>query len=162
MTGSIINGTKGGKTWVWNELWPKLIHQHPAINKGLLKEGSWFLILGSFVPKNSSNRAKNYYSFYWFFWDLRLTSFDIPKDAVVPKILVLSNIFGFPAVNWTPKWTKTLNFVCVPFEQKFKLLTDFSNTVLALSEESLWSKLTTDVYLNTVFHLIKYPRVKWA
>ena len=38
LTGSIINGTKGGKTWVWNELWPKLIHQHPAINKGLLKE----------------------------------------------------------------------------------------------------------------------------
>ena len=35
--------------------------------------------------------------------------FDIPKDAGFPEILVLSNIFGFPAVNWAPKRTKTVN-----------------------------------------------------
>ena len=35
--------------------------------------------------------------------------FDIPKDVGFPEILVLSNIFSFPAVNWTPKWTKTEN-----------------------------------------------------
>ena len=35
--------------------------------------------------------------------------FDIPKDAGFPEILVLSNIFGFPAVNWAPKRTETVN-----------------------------------------------------
>ena len=29
--------------------------------------------------------------------------FDIPKDLVFPEILVLSNIFGFPAVNLASK-----------------------------------------------------------
>ena len=72
-----------------------------------------------------------------FFWDLGLTSFDIPKNAVFPEILVLSSVFGFPAVNWTPKWTKTVNFVSVPFESKFKLLKDFSNNVFALLEDYL-------------------------
>ena len=41
-------------------------------------------------------------------------SFDIPKDVDFPEILVLRNISGFPAVNWTPKWAKTVNFVCIP------------------------------------------------
>ena len=35
---SIKKDTKGGKTWVWNELRPKLIHQHLTLNKGLLKK----------------------------------------------------------------------------------------------------------------------------
>ena len=35
--------------------------------------------------------------------------FDIPKDEGFPEILVLSNIFGFPAVNWAPNWTKTVH-----------------------------------------------------
>ena len=64
-------------------------------------------------------------------------SFDIPKNAVFLEILVSSNVFDFPAVNWTPKWTKTVNFVCVPFESKFKLLKDFSNTLFALLEDYL-------------------------
>ena len=50
-----------------------------------------------------------------FFWDLGLTLFHIPKDVVFAEILVFCNIFGFPAVNWAPKWTKTLKFQCVPF-----------------------------------------------
>ena len=35
--------------------------------------------------------------------------FDIPEDVAFPEILVLSNIFGFPTVNWAPKWAKTVN-----------------------------------------------------
>ena len=60
----------------------------------------------------------------YFFWDLRIIFFDIPKDVGFPEILVVSNIFGFLAVCWAPKWTKT-KFTCVPFESKFKLLKDF-------------------------------------
>ena len=44
--------------------------------------------------------------------------FDIPKDAVFTEILVFSNIFGFPVVNWALKLTKTVNLGCVPFEPK--------------------------------------------
>ena len=61
--------TKDGKTWVWNELRPKLIHQHLALffEKVVLSSAvtSWSLIQGPFVPKNSPNRAKRYYSFHW-------------------------------------------------------------------------------------------------
>ena len=89
-------------------------------------------------------------------------SFDISKDGVFPGILVLRNIFGFPVVNWAPKWAKTLNFVCIPSEPKFKLLKDFSNTVFALLEDYLLLKLTTDIYLNKVFHLTKSWAVKMS
>ena len=50
--------------------------------------------------------------------------FDIPKDAVFAEILDLSNIFGFLAVNWAPKWTKTVNFQCALFEPNFKISKD--------------------------------------
>ena len=60
--------------------------------------------------------------------------FDITKDIAFAKILVFSNIFGFPVVNWTPKWTKTVNFGCVSFESKLKILKDFPNTVFVLME----------------------------
>ena len=39
---------------------------------------------------------------------------------------------------------------------------DFSNTVFALLEDYLWSKLTTDIYLNKVFHLKKSWVVKMS
>ena len=71
-----------------------------------------------------------------FFWDLRLTLIDIPKNGVLTEILIFSNIFGFPVVNWLPKWTKTVSFGCVPFEPKFKILKDFSNIVFVLLEAS--------------------------
>ena len=29
--------------------------------------------------------------------------FDIPKDVAFAEILVFSNIFVFPALNWVPK-----------------------------------------------------------
>ena len=38
MSESIKKDTKVGKTWVWNELQPKLIHQHLTLNKRLLKK----------------------------------------------------------------------------------------------------------------------------
>ena len=69
-----------------------------------------------------------------FFWDLEFMLFDIAKDAVFAEILVFSNIFGFPAVNWAPKWTETVNFSCIQFEPKFKILKGFSNTVFFLLE----------------------------
>ena len=74
------------------------------------------------------------------FCDLRLTLFDIPKELVLAKILVLSSVFDFPVVNWVPKWTRTVNFGCAPFEPKFKNLKDFSNAVFVLSEGYLWSR----------------------
>ena len=79
--------------------------------------------------------------------DLGLTLFDIPKNAVSVEILVFSNIFGFLAVNWASKWTKTVNFGCIPFEPKFKTLKDFSNTV-CLIRDFIWSKLQQD---QTIF-----------
>ena len=63
-----------------------------------------------------------------------LTLFDITKDTAFAEILVFSNIFGFLVVYRTLKWTKTVNFECVPFEPKVKILKDFSNNVFVLLE----------------------------
>ena len=38
-------------------------------------------------------------------------------------------MFGFPAVYWDTKWTKTVNFGCDPFKPKCRILKDFSNIV---------------------------------
>ena len=81
--------------------------------------------------------------------------FDIPKDVVFPEILVLSNVFGFLAVNWALKWTKTVNFGCIPFEPKFKILKDSSNTVFVLLEKYLWSKSQQD---RTIFEGV-WPKI---
>ena len=80
----------------------------------------------------------------WFLWDLGLTLFDIPKDAAFGEIVVLSNILGFPAINWAPKWTKTVNFGRVPSELKFKTLKEFSNIAFVLSKDYLCSKFQQD------------------
>ena len=80
----------------------------------------------------------------WFLWDMGLKLFDIPKDAAFGEIVVLSNILGFPAINWAPKWTKTVNFGCVPSELKFKTLKEFSNTAFVLSKDYLCSKFQQD------------------
>ena len=55
--------------------------------------------------------------------------FDLLKGVVFTEILGFSNIYGFPAVNWTPKYTKTLNFGCILFEPKCKILKDLSKTL---------------------------------
>ena len=70
------------------------------------------------------------------FWELELMLFDISKYVAFAEIWVFSNIYGFLAVNSAPKWTKTVNFGCVWFELKFKILEDFSNAVFVLSETS--------------------------
>ena len=49
-------------------------------------------------------------SYLRFFLDAGLTLLYPAKDGVSAEILVFSNIFGFPAVNWGPKRTKTVNF----------------------------------------------------
>ena len=66
------------------------------------------------------------------FWDLELTLFNIPKDAVFPEFFYFKHIFGFLIVNLALKWTKTINFPCVLFEPNFKILKDFSNNVFFL------------------------------
>ena len=50
------------------------------------------------------------------------------------EILVFSNIFGIPVLNWAPKWKKAVNFGCLPFKLKFKILKDFLNTVFCFLE----------------------------
>ena len=71
--------------------------------------------------------------------------FDIPKDVGFPEILVLSNIFSFPAVNWTPKWTKTENLHTFHLSQN-----SFLNTAIKIVEYLThhlacehWSKVQT-------------------
>ena len=74
----------------------------------------------------------NFTRIMWFFWDLGLTFFDIPKNVVFPEMLVLSNIFGFMAVNLAPKWTITVNFGCISFDSKVEFLKDLLNTMFIL------------------------------
>ena len=64
----------------------------------------------------------------------------------------ISNIFGFPAVYWAPKWTKTSKFGCVPFDSNFKLLKDFLNTVFVLFEDHYWSIFQHD---PTIFEEVR-------
>ena len=85
-------------------------------------------------------QKSNFARILWFFWSLGLILFDTFKDAVFPETLVLSNNFGFPEVNWVPKWTRTVKFGCIPFETKFKISKDFSNTVFVFLEDYLCSK----------------------
>ena len=79
------------------------------------------------VPRGDLDTIWTQIFFFFFFFlilqefcDLGLTLFDIPNDVVFAEILVLSNIFGFLVVNWAPGWTKTVNFRCVLFENKYE------------------------------------------
>ena len=67
----------------------------------------------------------------------------------VGKTFGFKQSFGFPAVDWVAKWTKTVNFQCVTFEPNFKILKDFSNNVFVLLDYlkflkkfqiSIWSR----------------------
>ena len=86
-----------------------------------------------------------------FFWDQGHIILSIPKDAVFAEILVFGNIFGFLTVNWTSIWTETVNFNCIPFESKFKILQDFLNTVFLIGDY-LWSKFQED---ETIFGRVR-------
>ena len=108
---------------------------------------SWCGLRGNLYPiwaQKMFVSALFYKNYMWFFWDLGFTLFDVPKDVVFLEMLVLSNIFDFPAVNWAPKWTKTVKFDCIPFDPKFELSRDFSNTVFVLLEDYLWLKYQQD------------------
>ena len=84
----------------------------------------------------------NFTRILWFFWGLGLTLFDITKDTAFAKILVFSNIFDFPVVNWTSKWTKTVNWVPSIWAetQNFK---GFFKDCICLNGEYLCSKFLT-------------------
>ena len=56
------------------------------------------------------------------------------------KLLVFGNILGFLGVNWVHKWTKTINFVYVPFPLKHLILRDCSATIFVLCKTYLWLK----------------------
>ena len=90
----------------------------------------WWQFRPNLVPKNVF--WLNFPRILWFFWDLGLTLSIIAKVTVFAEILVFSNFFGFLAVNWAPKWTKTVNFSCIPYEPKFMILKDFPNIVFFL------------------------------
>ena len=53
-------------------------------------------------------------------------------QVALAEILIFNNTFGFLTVNWAAKWVKIVNFGCVSFEPKFKILKDFRNTVFVL------------------------------
>ena len=76
----------------------------------------------------------NFIRILWFIWDLVLALFDIDKDVVSGKILVFGNVFAFPGVNWTQKWTKTFKFGYVLFPLKHLILKDCLDTVFLLWE----------------------------
>ena len=62
-----------------------------------------------------------------------LWNFDTLKNlAVFGEILDFSNIFSFLVVNWAPKLSKTVNFGCISFEPKFKILKNFPKTLFVL------------------------------
>ena len=75
----------------------------------------------------------NYIRIMWFMWDLGLVSLDSPKNVVSGKILIFGNILFFPGVNWAQKWTKSVNFGCVPFPLKDICFKDSSYSVIGSS-----------------------------
>ena len=82
------------------------------------------------------------------------------KKKTFQEILALSNIFSGSKLG--PEMDENCKFACLPFDSKFNLLKDFSNTVFALLEGYLRSKLTPDIYLNKVFYLTKSWGVKMS
>ena len=83
-----------------------------------------------FHPKNGGFFI-NYITIPGFLEDLRLVLFDSSKDVAFWKIFVFDKILGFLEVNWTQKWTKTINFGHVPFPPKYIILKDFSHTAFS-------------------------------
>ena len=81
--------------------------------------------------------------------------FDIPQDVVFAEILVFSIIFGFPVVNWAPKWTKTIKFECVPFKQKYKIFNDFPNILFVLSDTLVKvSAKSNNIWVQKMVHFM--------
>ena len=86
----------------------------------------------------------------------------MPKDAVFAEVLVFSNIFGFPTVNWAPIWTKTVNFNCIPFQQKLKIFEGFFKNCfsylrlhlvkVSTRSNSVWGSKSPENPKNGLFH----------
>ena len=71
----------------------------------------------------------------WFFWDVRLTLFDILKDVVFVEILGFSNIFHFLAVNWVWNGPKPETLGAFHLSQNSKFWRIFqTNAVFVLLE----------------------------
>ena len=92
----------------------------------------------------------------WFFGGLGLKLLIIPKDEVFGKILLFSNIFGFPMVNWTPILTETVNFNCILFEPEFKILKDSFKQCVFLNRDYLWSNFQQD---QTIFVGVRNQKI---
>ena len=89
--------------------------------------------------------------------------FDIPKDEGCPEFLVLSNIFGFPAVNWTPKRTKTVNLHAFHLSPNSNFGRIFQTLYLPYWKTISGQNLPQiAIYLNKVFHLTKSYGVKMS
>ena len=58
-------------------------------------------------------------------------------------------------VNWAQKRVKTVKFICVPFESKFKFLKDFSSSVCLIGDY-LWSKFQED---QTIFWRVRTQQI---
>ena len=118
--------------------------------------GSW----GQFTPKLSPPPLfffflLNFTRILLFSVDLGLMLFDIPQDVVFAEILVFSIIFGFPVVNWAPKWTKTIKFECVPFKQKYKIFNDFPNILFVLSDTLVKvSAKSNNIWVQKMVHFM--------
>ena len=100
---------KVGHNWVLNQKNVVLL-PGKAENKKYTETETW-----QFRPSLGPKKCFLFCLILQEFWGLSPTLFDIPEDVVFVDILVFSNIFGFPVVNWAQKRNKTVNFRCLPF-----------------------------------------------
>ena len=125
------NDAKAGKTQVWNELRPKLIHKHISLNKGLLKKWcypkQWPLHLWYWVhlyPKKGPNRAKSYYCFHW-----KLKGDRTLRLIYLDNLITIFDFAHLQVVNWGSK-----------LDQKLKTLGDLK---ILLKNTSLWKNIVS-------------------
>ena len=96
-------------------------------------------------------------------WELGLMIFDVPKDVGFPETLVISNIFGFPAVNWAPNWSNTVNLHAFHLSQNSNFWRTFQTLCLPYWETFSGQNLPQIViYPNEIFHLTKSWEVKMS
>ena len=69
--------------------------------------------------------------------------FDIPKDLVFPEFFGLKQYFWFSSSILGPKMNQNCKLCVRSIWVKIKIFEGFWNTVFALFEDYLWSKLTT-------------------
>ena len=72
------------------------------------------------------NYLINFIRILWFMWDLGLVLFNSHKVLVSGKNFGFWQYFEFSGGKLGPKWTKTINFVYIPFLLKHLILKDLS------------------------------------